>query len=198
MNYGEMKALVAFYLHRTDLDEYMPQFFELARERISKDARLIAMETTVHYDLIQPAQTLPADYAEMQSVISNQNGRRAPLRYYTKQALDALTSNNGGTPIGYTIIGGEIEIRPQSGTLSIDLNYFARPETLTNDADINTVLTNWPSLYLYSVLMYAANSIQDTETELVSKNNYLEELNSANDSDELARYSGDAVTMLGA
>lgn len=36
MNYGELKAQVASYLHRTDLDAEIPDFIDRARERLNR------------------------------------------------------------------------------------------------------------------------------------------------------------------
>lgn len=197
MNYGEIKNLVSVFMKRSDLDVIYPQIFELVRERISKDARLIEMEVTQHYDLTDAFQDLPTDFIEMRSVIVNVNGAKRPLRFYTKQALDALTSRSVSTPIGYTLNAGQIEVRPIAGDTSLDITYFSRPSNLADDNDTNDVLTNYPSLYLYAALIYAANSLQDTETENVSAQNYTDELRSANESSELAKFSGDAPTMTG-
>ena len=80
MNFKEIKDLVTFYLHRTDLEALMPQFFELARERISKDARLIAMEVDLHIDFIGSPVALPVDFLEFRSVRANvYPSKMAPL-----------------------------------------------------------------------------------------------------------------------
>ena len=198
MDYAAIKALVTFYMHRDDLAPYMDSFFELGRQRISNDARLLCMEITTNYVMTTPYQDLPADFIEARNVVVNVNGARRPLRFYTKAALDALTSRSTTTPLGYTINAGQIEVRPTAGDVDLDLTYYARPSVLVNDTDTNDVLTNFPSLYLYIVMMFASNSVHDTETEDVSATNYDTELARANDSEQSGRYSGDAPTIVGA
>lgn len=198
MNFGEIKDLVTFYLHRQDLDPLMPQFFELARERISKDARLIAMETDLPFDFIGSPIALPGDFLAFRSVRANVTGGIRPLKVATKQHVDGLQRLSRGTsPTKYALSGGFLEIAPGQNNGSVNATYYARPADLINPEDTNTVLDDWPSLYLYAVLIYANSSIQDTESEQVSQNQYELELDKANESDTIARYSGDSPTMTG-
>ncbi len=197
MDFKEIKDLVTFYLHRTDLESVMPQFFELARERISKDARLIAMEVDLHIDFIGSPVALPVDFLEFRSVRANVTGGIRALKVATKNHLDTVQDISGRSPSFYAISGGNLEIAPGQNNGDIDLTYYARPAELVNDVDTNSVLDDWPSLYLYSVLTYANNSIQDTETEQVAQRQYQLELEAANESDDNARYSGDSPTMTG-
>jgi len=197
MDLKEIRDLITFYLHRTDLDAVMPQFFELARERISKDARLIAMETDLHLDFTGSPIALPVDFLEFRSVRANVTGGIRALKVATKNHLDTVQDISGRSPSFYAISGGNLEIAPGQNNGDIDLTYYARPAPLINDSDTNSVLDDWPSLYLYSVLTYANNSIQDTETEQVVQRQYELELERANESDDNARYSGDSPTMHG-
>lgn len=197
MDFKEIKELVTFYMHRTDLEPVMPQFFELARERISKDARLIAMETDLHLDFTGSPIAVPVDFLEFRSVRANVTGGIRALKVATKNHLDTVQDISGRQPSFYALSGGKLEIAPGQNNGSIDLTYYARPAELIDDSDTNSVLDDWPSLYLYAVLTYANNSVQDTETEQISQQQYELELSKANESDDNARYSGDSPTMQG-
>lgn len=194
MNYGQIKALVEFYSHRPDLAEYMDSFFELARERISKDARLIAMEKIVTLEITAPPTVaLPADYLEAISVSTPATGGNARLPYYTRKGLDIQQRRSTGA-IGYTIEGGLFDA---PGASSLIVNYFARPAVLVELDDTNQVLTDWPSLYLQAALLYVSDAVQDTETEMVAQQNYQRELDAANESDLIGRSSGGGLKMVG-
>ncbi len=199
MNYGDIKALVKFWVHRTDLDSVMDQFFELSRERISKEARLLVMETDLHIDFTGDPEPLPADFVAFRSVRANVTGGIRPLQVATKQQLDIRGNQNRGSggPTVYALNNNKLEVQPGADGSSIDATYYARPKVLVNDNDTNPVLENWPSLYLYAAQIYIHNSLQDTESEQVAQANFQTELDAANESDDDARYSGDSPTMTG-
>ena len=194
MNFGEIKALVSFYIHRTDLDPLYPQFFEQVRERISKDARLIVMETaetiTLDGDNKWP---LDVDWIEFRSVNGSVSGGKRPLQLLSSGDFERYARANFSNQHCYRIEGGTLEA---SKAGDLDLVYYKRPALLVNDQETNPVLTRYPNLYLFCALMYANNSIQDTETEQLATAHYQHELELANDADETARFSGDAPTVI--
>ena len=192
MNYGQLKSFVSFMLHRTDLDPFMDTFTEMAREKISKGAKLIVMETNLEIDLSSSAfSDLPLDFIAFKSVRLNDG---TPLPVYTKQQLDRLTQGGGGSSVGFAINGGQIEVAPAPGT-TIQTTYYARPAILVDDLDENEVLSNWPSIYIQAMIATAGQAMQDEELRQVSESLYQQALGEANDSDKLAGMSGEAPQM---
>ena len=194
MNFGELKALVSFYIHRTDLEAVYPQIFEQVRERIGKDARLMVMEVNETLALTDNRLTLDVDFLDLRAVIGTVAGGKRPLKYLTRGDFENYERANFNNQYGYTIEGRDLIV---SGGDSVEITWFKRPSLLVLDGDTNDVLTNFPNLYLYCALMYANNAIQDTETEQVVTGHYVDELGRANESDDNARYSGDALQIVG-
>lgn len=191
MNYGQIKNLAKFYIHRTDLDAYWDTFFGQARELISTSARLLVMEKREIVTPIDQVYTLPIDFLEMRSVLAPSSRGMAPLQYLDRASFE----NYGrGTTSGYqyTIQGRDLMVR-RGG--DIEISYFARPPELVDDSDTNDVLTNFPNLYLFSALIYGNLALQDIETQQIASEQFKAELSLANDSDEKARRSGDAPQM---
>ena len=198
MNYGELKSITAFYLHRTDLDQYMNQFAEQAAERISAGAKLLIMETELSITFDENPKALPADFASFKSVRAQVARGPIPLSVYTKQQLESLSfGSTGGNPIGYALIGNSIEIQPFVVGQVVNVTYFARPGTLVDDGDTNLVLSKWPDLYIQAMVMAAAQSTQDTETEQNTLSKFRTAIAAANDHDKFAAMSGDAPQMQG-
>ncbi len=193
MNYGELKTLVEFYLHRTDFVTIWNQIFDQVTERVSKDARLLAMESKAVLTLIDNAASLPADFVEARSVMQAATFGKEALQYLDRQAFENRARQYTGGFSAYTIDGFTIEAGKNA---DIDLYYFARPASLVNDGDTNTILTAYPNLYVFGGLMYAHNAVQDYESEQVATDRYISELQAANDADEKARRSGDAPAMI--
>ena len=183
MNFGELTELVTFFVHRSDLEPLYPAVFELVNERISKDARLIAMEEIIDLEVPDEGRVkLPADYLEASLVMCNQK----PLRYSTPRQLPELG--------GYSIIGGFLYI-PGSAGGDCQLAYYARPAAMTEPDDENKVLSAWPSVYLQCALMYLHDGVQDLESQQVAAANYATEIEEANDSDRAGRSSGGGLTI---
>jgi hypothetical protein len=190
MNYGDLKSLVVWYIHRTDLDPYMNSYFSQANELISKNARLLSMETRLAISLdSENRATLPADFIEFRSVLQAVGGGKTPLTYYPRGRFEEMKRAYTSQFYGYTVDAGEIEAAKAG---EIDSVYYARPALLTGDLETNAVLTAYPNLYVFGMLKYANMSIQDTETEASVERQFMAEIESANDSDEKARRSGDA------
>ena len=109
MNYGQLKTLVEFYIHRNDLAALWDSFTEQARERIGKDARLLAMESKAVITLTDKAGALPADFAEARSVMQAATFGKEALQYLDRQAFEnrARTFSSGFS--AYTIDGLTLE-----------------------------------------------------------------------------------------
>ena len=198
MTYAQLKQLAAFYLHRSDLEDYWDAFTSLAREKISKGARLIVMEKNLQFDFIDTVEPLPKDFIAFKSVRLEGVHGSEPLPVYTKQQLDRLVNRSGGgTPIGFTINGGNIEIGPFTSDQTVQTTYYARPAVLVSNEDTNAVLDAWPSLYLQALIETASQAVQDTETQAVAFREFNNAIGEANESDRIAAMSGEAPQMQG-
>lgn len=197
MTYKQIKDLVIFWVHRSDLAPIIDQVFQLATERIGKDARLIVMEKALHIDFTATPEPLPADFLAFRSLRANVTGGQRPLKIATGNQLAIRRNTTGASPTHYSLSNNAVQVAPGQEGASVDATYYQQPTPLVNDADTNGVLTRWPSLYLYAAQIYIHNMAQDTESEQVAQGNYQTELDGANESDDNARYSGDTPTMTG-
>lgn len=187
MTYIELKNLVNFYLHRTDMADKMDAFFELARERIGKDARLIRMQTEVALVIVEGSVAIPDDYIETKSLATTDG---FPIQFQDVNNFDrfarAMRGGRGGFAY-YTLRGPVFYFAPPNGTesepASARLTYYRKPAKLVADEDVNVITEHYPTLYLFSVLAYAHNAIQDVESEMIANQNYNLELNKLNDSE---------------
>jgi hypothetical protein len=194
MNYAALKNLVAFYVHRTDLDSLMDDFKDLATEKIMIRAQLIALEVRASITFSSALEPLPTDWWAFKSVRAHVRGGVRPIAPYTKGQLDELTfGSTGSDPIGYAIDGG-IEIAPFVAGQVIDFTYYRQP-TLVADEDENAVLTKHPSLYLQAMMSAAHQVLQDTESMRVSDGEFDIALEGALNYDKFAAMSGGAPQM---
>lgn len=163
MNYGQIKSLVEGFLQRaeSELAVTWDQLLPLADELIAKTLRLESMEKTWSTTITTAETALPADFIEFKNISATINGRECPLTKFPKGYLDALTSGEGGDPVGYSVFSGVIEIGPRSADIPIAAVYYAKPAAMASDIDSNVISDNNGSVYLYALLYYASMSIQD-------------------------------------
>lgn len=201
MNYGELKSLLSYYLHRTDMEDKIPGFVELARARLSKDCRFMGMQQYVEIEFTEDSSPLPVDFLEVKSItVPIARGGYRPLQFHSNDNFGRVSGAVvSGSPQFFTLRAGSLVISPFSGSVEtptiVNMNYFERPEKLIADEDTNAVLENYPELYLHASLIYAHKAVQDHESEQVTHQQYGIELQSAKES-EIYGQSG-SPTMLG-
>jgi hypothetical protein len=192
MTYEELQKAIAFYIHRTDLAGQYPLFVDLAREYISKDARFSYMIEILEVTSEEGPVDLPEDYLEVHSITRPGYGA---LKKVTRQQLEQLGSGERSAR-HYAIEGRRILFKPNA-VAGLEIAYYARPGKLISNADTNSILTNYPSLYLFASLKFAASAIQDYESEAVYTSNYNRALDDARSSEIGAQSSGDTPQIRG-
>ena len=199
MNYGQAKSLFTFYSQRegdADIAANIDSFFDQAREKISKTARLTWMQTKATFSMTSELYDLPADWIEFVSIRAAAGGRRYSLRYYDKGGLDEYTSVvDGFDAFGFNVEARQLEVRPFKDNLDIPCTYYARPGALVSNGDENNVLTYYPNLYIFAALHYCFEALQDKIQADRWLAKYNEELTEANNTERMALRSGDGATI---
>lgn len=166
-NYGELKTAVTRYLKRPDLADLYADWVDFASSRIDQDLRLPEQE----YRTISVANaqylSLPLDYIELRNIQVAAQGGALPLRYMTPEQLDNFSRFDQQQPIKYyTIVNGQLELIPApaaDSTTEIELFYYAKLPVPDQDADTNKVLTAFPQLYLYAMMIEAMPFMEHQE-----------------------------------
>lgn len=160
MTRTELEALIASYLHRTDMAGVIPGFIELATARLARDLRSTYNEQYVTVDVNADPMPLPDDWQAFRAVAQESNrGTPFPLRYVGSHEIGRYSTTGGGAQV-YTIVARNLMVRPyQAG--NYQYNYYNAPAALTAGGSENDVLTNLPYLYLYASLVEAYIYLQD-------------------------------------
>tara|TARA_R110000751_G_scaffold24944_2_gene68235 strand:+ start:847 stop:1437 length:591 start_codon:yes stop_codon:yes gene_type:complete len=179
MNYGELKSVVAEYIHRSDLTAMMPTFVELAHARIMRDVRVPGMLNDT--DLVMGAgpTDLPTRFLDMRELSNAGPVRRYNLKSVGRAQLNEYTAATGGLPIAYSIIGNKVEIQP-AAAVTLRIIYFRRFDMFVNDTDTNSILELNPYLYIYGALIEANSYIQDVEQRAKAVDFYTTEYQALN------------------
>lgn len=174
MNYGQLKAAIADYLHRSDAAQQIELSVALARTRIGRDLRCSANLNSLEFTYPFDGSFLPADFSEAKEMWYPSGTLQHCLQPMTLTQLSNL-STTGGAPAAFAIVAPAIWIRPQV-TGNYQLVYYAIPSELVQDTDTNAVLTLYPQLYLYGALMESFFWAQDGDLTAYAKQQYQEEI----------------------
>lgn len=200
MNYGELKALVASYLHRDDLTAEIVGFVALAESRINTALRTLENEKIQAVELtVTPSIALPDDYGEMSHVVTPMTRGSRVLERVNQQRFtlnQAHLTGTGGPPHFYTVQGGTIAVTPFAGSVenpvTLTLTYFAQLVPLEDlgDEGENKVLTRWPQLYLVGALIEAYWFIEQPQQSSDALQRFVDEMNIVNTAGKAAKRAG--------
>lgn len=190
--YDDLFKRVSSYGERgSSLDDEIDDFILLAETEMYNNQReplkIRDMET------IQTATTstgrflaLPDNYESMRSTrIDIATG--GEIRYQSPEQLvrDSFT----GRPCFFTITGNEIEFdRTPDSEYTIELQVFTRPTGLSATNQTNSVLTKYPTIYLYGVLAQFFSRAQDDEQARKYYNLFIDAIKGANKAQKIGKY----------
>lgn len=157
MNYTELKARVASYLHRTDLDSLMSTFVENAEARLNRALRVRQMEVTLAATTIDASNeiTLPADFLAFKHLWPSVY----PYLRLSPQTIEAVLGQNAtsGNPTMFAVLGSSAKF---DGSGDVEgIYYGSLPGLVANST--NWLSASHPDLYLHAVAAEAAAYCQD-------------------------------------
>lgn len=190
MNYGELKAAVVAYSHRTDTAALIPTFLALAEQRIyfgeinSERVRIGAMVKTAS----MVDGTLPTDFLEAQRFICPAFGIYSEDLVYT--SLDRL--DIACRSYGYQ---GQTVVLSSDASFPLTVTYWAKFGALASDSDTNWLLTNAPNVYLSSMLVELARWSRDDEMGAREAANYASAIDALQTADSATQHSGSPLRI---
>ena len=162
--YSELKTAIANWLDRSDLDDRIPEFIQLAEARHRRDFKIRRMETRVTANTIADTEyySLPDNFVAMRNIQLNTDPKTA-LEYLTPEQMDRVREgSNTGKPKAYSIIGNNFQLRPiPDAVYEIEMLYYKYFTALSDSNTTNDMLTYHPDLYLYGALVEAEPYLQN-------------------------------------
>lgn len=148
------------YLHRTDLTAKIPDFIRLAESEINSDLKTLLMETetTLTASIGSRLMAVPTRFGKPLALWCTTDSPRVEMIYRTPEDLP-VTGDNAPSDF-YTIDGAYVATEnPADSAHTYTLRYlpvFDIATTLTN-----TVLTNWPKIYVFGALLQSVAWTRD-------------------------------------
>lgn len=174
-NYTELQAEIVGWLgDRTDLVARIPSFITLAEEGLNGRLRCREQHQRALALLTETYEYLPANFAAIDYlIVRDGSGGEVRAKYRTGQQLDNEWHGAQAVdlPCAYTVIGNQIRFAPPPTPFVVpdgvdpdlqpakcrhfEIWYWTKVAPLTSPGSFNTVLLNYPSLYLYGALVEA-------------------------------------------
>jgi hypothetical protein len=161
--YAELKTAVANFLARTDLTDQIPNFIQLAEARLSRELETRDQEKRANATLTSGDEfiALPTDMREIREIKLN-TSPNVVLEYKSPTALDTTYTGSTGKPLAYSIVGGELKIRPiPDDSYTAEIIYIGSLSALSDSNTTNVMLTRHPDAYLSGSLVEAYTYLMD-------------------------------------
>lgn len=164
-NYSGLKASVAAALNRSDLTSYIPDWITMAEADLNAQVRHWRAVKRATASLSGQFLTLPTDWLEGRNLQISTDPLTVP-QFAGIQEIDELRArySGPGKPIWFAIHGSYLEFVPvPDSTYTVEMTYYAKLDTMSDDTDTNWLLNNYPQAYLYGALIHSAPFLRDDE-----------------------------------
>lgn len=158
MNYTELQAQVANYLHRTDLTAQIPTFISLAEAFLFRELHIKEMQIAVDGTTTGGYATLPTDFGSVARVAVTYNGASRSLDYVALPYTPVATTS---APSVYSLENNKLRIWGASDGQTYTLYYIPAFQALSGSVATNWLLTNAPELYLDAACQQGAKYVRD-------------------------------------
>ena len=194
--YLTLKQAIGNWLGREDLTNRIPEFIALAEDRIARNLRVQAMETTATLTISSSSASVPSGYLETIRLYLTSDTRRK-LDYMSPAVFQTRNAQfDSGDPQIFTIEGTAFKFAP-TGDGTAELLYYKRFDALSSNADANWILTNARGLLLYGSLLEAYLFLEDDAGVAQYATLFDNLMNDVNEDDRKARFPRGALPMRG-
>ena len=184
------------YIKRSFAIDRQDTFIQLTESRIYRDLR--TRENIVKATLTPTTNLfdLPSDFIDLRELSAKKGNRVVVLSSVGRHRLSISTSQTG-FPVVYSIIGNQIEVGPITLPDEFTLWYWQRLPAMVTPTSTNILLTAFPEIWLYAMLVEGAVYIQDDTMRALAVGTYLEEINRVNVREAEGRFGEAPVIGVG-
>lgn len=181
------------YAKRSYTVDRQDTFVQLSEARIFRDLR--AQENVIKTTIVPTSNLidLPADFIDVRELSAKNGSRVVVLSSVGRHKLSTATSQTG-FPLVYSIIGNQFEVGPITIPAEFTLWYWQKSPPLLNNPDTNILLTAFPYIWLYAMLVEGAVYIQDDTLRTTAIDTYLTEVQRVNQRASQSRF-GEAPVL---
>ncbi len=184
------------YIKRSFPVDRQDTFVQLSQLRIQRDLR--PRESLIKATLVPTSNLvdLPADFIDLRELSAMNGNRVVVLSSVGRHRLSIATSQTG-FPVVYSIMGNQVEVGPITVPPEFTLWYWQKFPPLVNTTDTNVLITAYPYIWLYAMLVEGAVYIQDDTMLQTARETYLTEINRVNVREAEGRFGEAPVIGVG-
>lgn len=193
-SYATLQSEIASWLNRDDLTSIIPTFIQFVESDVNSRLRhqkmVVRAQATSNQEYVQ----LPSDWLEAINIHIVDGAQ--PLRFVTLDEADRINKQQIITqPSFYSIMDDALEIVPApESNIDIEMIYYGKITSLSNQNTSNWLLVKAPDLYLYGSLVHAAPYLLDDQRVGLFANMYNSRLEAlALESDKAVHSGGPLV-----
>ena len=199
-NYTDLVDSVSNWLHRSDLSATIPDLIKLAEARISRDLKIQALEkeATITTVANQQAYTFPGDMVSLvRMFITDLAGNTSILQGYDPTTY--RYNNAIQQPRYFYVEADTLKLSPiPDSAYTVTVIYKGTVPSL-QDNTTNTIMTKYPNIYLFGVLLEASLYIKDQTSASLWEGRYNQAVKDANGAEDFREHNlltTEAATML--
>jgi hypothetical protein len=195
--YDNLVESIIKWSHRKDILDLIPDFITLAEYEIFNNAetqlRIRETETVSTASTTGKYLALPPNFEKARSVMLDINGVYRDVKFQAPEQMIRQAAT--GQPKFFTVVGTELEFdRTPDSAYTIQIQYYKKPDALTDVNQTNIIITDYPNIYLFAVLHQVYLWSQDLEEASIYAGKMQDAIKGANKADKKARY-GSAPSM---
>lgn len=188
--FSELKTAISTWMQRDDLTSVVADFITLAEVDIMYRLRLVEFETSGTVTMTAGSGTVPTGLLSVRAISMSGEPQ---LRYLPPSSFaDYLDANDSGDGVYYTITGTTIKTAPPT-TGDLSITYVSKVTALSDGNPTNTILTNYPTVYLYGSLVQADLYVRKDPSSNMRL--YEEAVNRVLEANHFRKYAGDSLTV---
>lgn len=160
--YNELVIKLETWLRRDNLDADIPTLIRFGEQQLMLQLKVpeMILRKVITLNTGSDTVTLPANFLAIRSL---SNGDIV-MRNKTTANMIRDDGAMGGIPLDYSINNNKLLVRPvANATTSLSIEYWGFPSFLSMDIQTNSILTKYPSLYLYSALTFGYDLVRHSE-----------------------------------
>ena len=195
--YDDLVDSIIKWSHRKDILELIPDFISLAEYEMfnNAEAQLQIRETEFISTAAANARylALPPNFEKARSVVLETGNGFCDVKFQAPSQL--LRQVTTGQPRFFTVVGTEVEFdRVPDSSYTIQIQYYKKPDPITEANQTNSVITGYPNIYLYGVLHQVFLWSEDMQEAIKYAGKFQDAIKGANKADKKARF-GPAPSM---
>lgn len=190
--YAGLKDAIESWSHRNDVSSRLDDFIDLAESEMLKWIRIRDMETRTTATTSGRYLALPTGFLEMRRLRIISGAQYYEMLSATPEGM--FITQDSGMPKIYTVTSQVEFDRTPDSAYTVEFQYYAAPTALSATNTTNSILTRFPSVYLFGSLwaLYQWALQEDKAEYYYSK--FLAAVQSANREDKKGRH-GPAPAM---